>query len=114
MRIRPRPCSPQAAASKRPSGPPAGLPDAGACECRSGGAHPRTVTPDTILALLVAPFVGSFLGVVVERLPTGRPIALARSACDHCGETLAARDLVLDLSAFDVWAERWLAVGSDP
>jgi leader peptidase (prepilin peptidase)/N-methyltransferase len=56
------------------------------------------VTPGSILALLIAPFVGSFLGVVVERLPAGRPIALARSTCDRCGETLAARDLVPLLS----------------
>jgi leader peptidase (prepilin peptidase)/N-methyltransferase len=56
------------------------------------------VSPGTILALLLAPFVGSFLGVVVERLPAGRPIALARSRCDHCGAALAARDLVPLLS----------------
>jgi leader peptidase (prepilin peptidase)/N-methyltransferase len=56
------------------------------------------VSPGTILALLIAPFVGSFLGVVVERLPAGRPVALARSTCDHCGETLATRDLVPLLS----------------
>jgi leader peptidase (prepilin peptidase)/N-methyltransferase len=56
------------------------------------------VTAGTILALLVAPFVGSFLGVVVERLPEARPIALARSSCDHCGATLGARDLVPLLS----------------
>ena len=30
-------------------------------------------------ALLAAPFVGSFLGVVVRRLPEGRPIAWVRS-----------------------------------
>ncbi|MGH6942668.1 MAG: prepilin peptidase [Geminicoccaceae bacterium] len=46
------------------------------------------------LAILVAPFVGSFLGVVIERLPAGRPIVLGRSACDHCGATLAPRDLI--------------------
>jgi leader peptidase (prepilin peptidase) / N-methyltransferase len=56
------------------------------------------VTAGTILALLVAPFVGSFLGVVVERLPEARPIALARSRCDHCGATLGTRDLVPLLS----------------
>jgi leader peptidase (prepilin peptidase) / N-methyltransferase len=61
------------------------------------------VTAGTILALLVAPFVGSFLGVVVERLPEARPIGLARSSCDHCGATLGARDLVPLLS--------WLARG---
>jgi leader peptidase (prepilin peptidase) / N-methyltransferase len=46
------------------------------------------------LAIVLAPFVGSFLGVVVERLPAGRPILFGRSACDHCGEALRARDLV--------------------
>jgi leader peptidase (prepilin peptidase)/N-methyltransferase len=56
------------------------------------------VSPSTILLLLIAPFVGSFLGVVVERLPAGRPIALARSSCDHCGARLGARDLVPLLS----------------
>jgi leader peptidase (prepilin peptidase)/N-methyltransferase len=46
------------------------------------------------LALILAPFVGSFLGVVVERLPAGRTVVLGRSTCDHCGETLTARDLI--------------------
>lgn len=47
-----------------------------------------------ILLLLAAPFVGSFLGVLIKRLPAERPVALARSACDHCGRTLGWRDLV--------------------
>ncbi len=46
------------------------------------------------LAIIVAPFVGSFLGVVIERLPAGRSIVFGRSTCDHCGETLTARDLI--------------------
>jgi leader peptidase (prepilin peptidase) / N-methyltransferase len=46
------------------------------------------------LALVLAPFVGSFLGVVIERLPAGRPMVFGRSACDHCGDTLRARDLI--------------------
>jgi leader peptidase (prepilin peptidase)/N-methyltransferase len=45
-------------------------------------------------ALLSAPFVGSFLGVVVRRLPEGRPIAWARSCCEYCGTALSVRDLV--------------------
>jgi leader peptidase (prepilin peptidase) / N-methyltransferase len=45
----------------------------------------------SVLPLLIAPFVGSFLGVVVKRLPEGRPIALARSTCNHHGEALAVR-----------------------
>ena len=49
---------------------------------------------ESILALLVAPFVGSFLGVLVERLPEGRPVVIARSTCRHCGEVLRAGDLI--------------------
>ncbi len=45
-------------------------------------------------AVLAAPFIGSFLGVVVQRLPDGRPIAWGRSRCEECGAALAIRDLV--------------------
>lgn len=48
--------------------------------------------------LLVAPFVGSLLGVLIRRLPTGRPVALARSCCEACGATLGVLDLVPLLS----------------
>ena len=44
--------------------------------------------------MLVAPFVGSFLGVIVQRLPSGLPIVRTRSRCESCGATLRARDLV--------------------
>jgi leader peptidase (prepilin peptidase) / N-methyltransferase len=44
--------------------------------------------------LISAPFVGSFLGVVVQRLPEGRPIAWVRSRCEFCGAALGVRDLV--------------------
>lgn len=46
------------------------------------------------MLLISAPFVGSFLGVVARRLPAGRPILLGRSACDRCGRSLAAAELV--------------------
>ena len=46
------------------------------------------------LIILVAPFIGSFLGVLIRRLPEGRPIAFARSRCDSCGAPLAASELV--------------------
>jgi leader peptidase (prepilin peptidase)/N-methyltransferase len=52
------------------------------------------MTLEAWFALLIAPFVGSFLGVLIERLPAGRPVVLARSTCDHCGRTLAVSDLV--------------------
>jgi leader peptidase (prepilin peptidase) / N-methyltransferase len=51
--------------------------------------------------LIAAPFIGSFLGVLVRRLPDGRPIAWSRSHCEWCGATLGARDLV------PLWS--WLA-----
>jgi leader peptidase (prepilin peptidase)/N-methyltransferase len=44
--------------------------------------------------LVLAPFIGSFLGVLIERLPQGRPIAVARSACNACGHILGPRDMV--------------------
>jgi leader peptidase (prepilin peptidase)/N-methyltransferase len=46
------------------------------------------------LPVIFAPFIGSFLGVLIRRLPAGQPIVLARSACASCGRNLAARDLV--------------------
>ena len=47
-----------------------------------------------IWPLLAAPFVGSFLGVLVTRLPARAPVALARSACPHCDTRLGALDLL--------------------
>jgi len=44
--------------------------------------------------ILFAPFIGSFLGVVIRRLPAGKPLVLARSACEECGTILQAQDLV--------------------
>jgi len=47
-----------------------------------------------IWAIVAAPFIGSFLGVLVQRLPTGMPVVFARSACPHCDRQLAVADLV--------------------
>jgi leader peptidase (prepilin peptidase)/N-methyltransferase len=60
--------------------------------------------PDALapLLLVAAPFVGSFLGTLVLRLPEGAPVVLARSACPRCGHALGPRDLVPLLS--------WLAL----
>lgn len=46
-----------------------------------------------IWPLLVAPFVGSLLGVLVVRLPSSRPVVLSRSACASCGAPLGPLDL---------------------
>jgi leader peptidase (prepilin peptidase)/N-methyltransferase len=49
-------------------------------------------------AVVAAPFVGSFVGVVIRRLPEGRPIVAGRSRCEWCGSILVPRDLVPFLS----------------
>src|SRR5271169_5143020 len=54
--------------------------------------------------VLVAPFIGSFLGLLIRRLPEGSPIVRGRSRCDACGATLRVRDLVPLLS--------WLMAGA--
>jgi len=43
---------------------------------------------------MVAPFVGSFLGVLIRRLPADRPVAVARSACEVCGHRLGVVELI--------------------
>ena len=50
--------------------------------------------PNWLFAVLAAPFIGSFLGVVIRRLPEGRPIVAGHSTCDHCGARLGPSDLV--------------------
>lgn len=47
-----------------------------------------------ILVIIVAPFIGSFLGVLIGRLPDGRPVVAARSACESCHRPLGPLDLV--------------------
>lgn len=46
-----------------------------------------------IWPIVAAPFIGSFLGVLVQRLPAGRPVAWTRSACPDCDHQLTAVDL---------------------
>jgi leader peptidase (prepilin peptidase)/N-methyltransferase len=52
------------------------------------------VLPFWVPFLVLAPFIGSFLGTLVKRLPEGRPVLMARSQCDHCGAQLTPRDLI--------------------
>jgi leader peptidase (prepilin peptidase) / N-methyltransferase len=43
--------------------------------------------------IVAAPFVGSFLGVLIRRLPEGRPVVWSRSVCEHCGTVLRPAEL---------------------
>ena len=52
----------------------------------------------TVLFGLIGAVVGSFIALVELRWPAGRPVALARSACDSCGAVLGVRELVPLLS----------------
>jgi leader peptidase (prepilin peptidase)/N-methyltransferase len=54
--------------------------------------------PVGVALLLASPLVGSFLGVLIRRLPEGRPVLLARSACESCGRRLGPIELVPVLS----------------
>jgi leader peptidase (prepilin peptidase)/N-methyltransferase len=47
-----------------------------------------------VLPLLAGPFIGSFLGVLILRLPEGQPVAISRSSCSACGAVLGPMDLV--------------------
>jgi leader peptidase (prepilin peptidase)/N-methyltransferase len=50
------------------------------------------------LPVLVAPFIGSFMGVLILRLPEGRPVLAGRSVCERCARRLGLADLVPLLS----------------
>jgi leader peptidase (prepilin peptidase)/N-methyltransferase len=49
---------------------------------------------EAVSLVTFAPIIGSFLGVVVHRLPAGRPVVWARSRCDACHVILGGRDLL--------------------
>ena len=49
-------------------------------------------------ALLVAPFVGSFAGLVADRLPRSEGFVRGRSRCESCGRALGPAELVPVLS----------------
>ena len=50
--------------------------------------------PSWLLPLLVGPVIGSFLGVLVRRLPAGGAVAWERSRCEACGRTLPWSEMI--------------------
>lgn len=46
------------------------------------------------MGLAVSPFIGSFLALVILRLPEGQGVIAGRSGCLQCKHTLEARDLI--------------------
>jgi leader peptidase (prepilin peptidase)/N-methyltransferase len=59
-----------------------------------GGSGLTNTLPTWLIALVVAPIIGSFLGVVIRRVPAGAPVMLDRSRCEACRQPLGARDLM--------------------
>lgn len=49
---------------------------------------------DGWIAMLAGPFVGSFVGVLIRRLPRERPDLWGRSICERCGHRLSPLELV--------------------
>ena len=47
-----------------------------------------------LVALLLAPALGSFAALVADRLPEGRGVVAGRSRCDGCGRPIVPWDLV--------------------
>ncbi|MBV9861970.1 MAG: prepilin peptidase [Alphaproteobacteria bacterium] len=54
----------------------------------------RAEVPDWVALVALGLVMGSFLGVVVRRLPAQADFVFGRSQCPACGARLAARDLV--------------------
>ena len=49
--------------------------------------------------MLTAPFVGSFVGVLIMRLPSDRPVVFGRSYCETCDHAISIGDMVPLVSA---------------
>jgi leader peptidase (prepilin peptidase)/N-methyltransferase len=56
------------------------------------------VADGQVWPVLAAPFIGSFCGVWIARLPAGRGVVWGRSACPACGHALGVADLLPVLS----------------
>jgi len=61
---------------------------------QAGPGTGRNHLYDQVMTILLAPFIGSFLGVLIERLPAERSVVVARSACDSCHHPLGPLDLI--------------------
>ena len=67
--------------------------------------------PPSLPPLILAPFIGSFLGVLIRRLPAERPLAWVRSRCDACGRVLGPAEL-LPLASFALQRGRCRGCGA--
>ncbi len=59
-----------------------------------GGTVDFSWAEDWAVPLMAAPFLGSFMGVLITRVPAGRGVVAGRSCCEACGHTLGPAELV--------------------
>jgi leader peptidase (prepilin peptidase)/N-methyltransferase len=50
--------------------------------------------PMAWVILAISPFVGSFLGLLAQRIPQNRGVIFGGSECEHCGRRLGFLDLI--------------------
>lgn len=65
----------------------------------------------SVFLILVAPAVGAFLAVLVDRLPRGEDVVMARSRCRSCARAIAPWDLI-PLASYVVLRGRCRACGA--
>ena len=70
-----------------------------------------TLISDALIAAIIAPFIGSFLSVLVLRLPKGEDVIVTRSRCRSCGHILRAWELI-PIVSWIVQAGKCRACGS--
>ncbi|TCS32836.1 leader peptidase (prepilin peptidase)/N-methyltransferase [Acetobacter aceti NBRC 14818] len=51
-----------------------------------------------VVPFVIAPFIGSFLGVLVRRIPRGESFAIGRSHCEDCQTVLKPHEMIPVLS----------------
>lgn len=56
------------------------------------------IAPPGWIILPISLVIGSFLGVVINRLPVGKTLVISRSRCESCGHALSAHELIPLLS----------------
>ncbi|MBV1836752.1 A24 family peptidase [Acetobacter estunensis] len=61
-------------------------------------SHAVMIPPELVIPFFLAPFVGSFLSVLVRRIPRGEPFGMQRSRCEECGTFLRPHEMIPLLS----------------
>ncbi len=58
------------------------------------GLYVVALTPVTLLLIIVSPAIGSFIGVLIDRLPRGEDVVAKASACRDCDTALRPMQMI--------------------